>query len=382
MGNKKILLCSNILWTITQFRLGLIRALVNAGYEVVCVADTDDFSALSEQKAAEAGARFIRLKMNRKGTNPWQDFSYLVWYHRILKKEQPSLVINYTIKPVTYGSLVARILHIPSLAVTTGLGFVFISNNLLTRFTYLLYKFSLRFPAKVFFLNPDDLNAFIQHGIIHRSKAALLPGEGIDTDFYSPGNKIQSEKEFTFLLIARLLREKGVYEYVEAARLMHVNQNFPVRFRIVGYLDNDNPGGIGREELQKWIDEDIIEYSGTTEDIRPLIYDADCVVLPSYREGVPRTLLEAAAMQKPIIAANTPGCREVVEDGVNGYFCEPRNSRDLYDKMLKMLALSPPEREKMGKAGREKILAQFDEKIVISIYLEEIEKIFKGQGLG
>jgi glycosyltransferase involved in cell wall biosynthesis len=372
---KKILLCSNILWTITQFRLSLIKALVSAGYEVECVADTDDFSVLSEQKAADAGARFIRLRMNRKGTNPWQDFTYFVRYRKILKHEKPSLVINYTTKPVIYGSLAAWLLRIPSFAVTTGLGFVFINNNLLTRFMRVLYKFSLKFPERVFFLNCDDRDAFLTHHLVKPLKAALLPGEGIDANYYYPESSFKESDTFTFLMIGRILNEKGVREYVEAAGNLKSNRTWPVRCRLAGYLDDNNPGAIKKPQLLEWIRKGIIEYEGPTEDIRPSIAMADCVVLPSYREGVPRTLLEAASMEKPLIAANVAGCRDVVDDGVNGFLCEPRNSRDLYDKMVQMMKLTPEERVKMGQAGRQKVLTQFDEKIVTDIYLREIGNV-------
>lgn len=376
LTNKKILLCSNILWTIAQFRLGLIRAIRHAGHEVVCVADTDNFSGLSEQKIATTGARFIPLSMNRKGTNPFQDLGYLLRLRKILRQEKPALVINYTIKPVIYGSMAARLLHIPSIAVTTGLGFVFTTDTLLTRLTQCLYKFSFRFPEKVFFLNPDDQETFLKHHLVSRSKSVLLPGEGVDTDFYQPLPQSRPGSVFTFLLIARLLREKGIIEYVEAARLIREQYPGKARFLLFGYLDSDNPGAIGNDLLQQWVGEGIIEYGGTTEDIRPIIAGADCVVLPSYREGIPRTLLEAAAMGKPVIAANSPGCRNVVDDGITGYLCEPRNSRDLYGKMLQIMNLTPEERAQMGRSGRSKVLAEFDQKKVIPIYFTEIKNIW------
>jgi glycosyltransferase involved in cell wall biosynthesis len=373
--NKKILLCSNILWTITQFRLGLIKALVKEGYEVVCVADTDDFSVLSETKIADTGARFVRLVMNRKGTNPFSDLKYLFKLKKILKLEKPAIVINYTIKPVIYGSISARLLHIPSLAVTTGLGFVFNSNNLLTRFTRLLYKFSLRFPSKVFFLNTDDREIFLQNRIIPMEKSLLLPSEGIDTDYYQPIPTSPEERDFTFLLIARLLWEKGVGEYVEAARILRSDDTINARFLLIGYIDSDNPGGISKTQIQQWSDEGIIEYRGTAEDIRNIISESDCIVLPSYyREGVPRTLLEAASMAKPIITTNNVGCREVIDNGINGFICNSKDSTNLSDVMREMIRLTPEKREKMGQSGRNKILSQFDEKIVINIYLKEIEQ--------
>jgi glycosyltransferase involved in cell wall biosynthesis len=376
--NKKILLCSNILWTITQFRLGLIKALVDAGYEVVCVADTDDFSVLSETKISDAGARFVRLVMNRKGTNPISDLMYLFKLKKIIKIEKPVIVINYTIKPVIYGSISARLLHIPSLAVTTGLGFVFNSNNFLTRITRLLYKFSLRFPSKVFFLNIDDREIFLKNKIIPNEKASLLPSEGIDTDFYQPILNSSKEKKITFLLIARLLWEKGVGEYVEAARILRSDDKINARFLLIGYIDSDNPGGINKTQIQQWSDEGIVEYRGITEDIRNIISESDCIVLPSYyREGVPRTLLEAASMAKPIITTNNVGCREVIDDGINGFICKSKDSKNLSEVIRKMIQLTPEEREKMGQSGRNKILNQFDEKIVINIYLKEIEQALK-----
>ncbi|NOU47306.1 MAG: glycosyltransferase family 4 protein [Bacteroidales bacterium] len=373
--NKKILLCSNILWTITQFRLGLIKALVDAGYEVVCVADTDDFSVLSETKIADAGARFIRLVMNRKGTNPFSDLRYLFKLKKIIKLEKPVIVINYTIKPVIYGSISARLLHIPSLAVTTGLGFVFNSNNLLTRITRLLYKFSLRFPSKVFFLNTDDREIFLHNRIIPNEKASLLPSEGIDTEYYQPIPTSPKDRDFTFLLIARLLWEKGVGEYAEAARILRSDNTINARFMLIGYIDSDNPGGISKTQIQQWSDEGIIEYCGTAEDIRNIISESDCVVLPSYyREGVPRTLLEAASMAKPIITTDNVGCREVIDDGINGFICKTKDSTNLSEVMRRMIRLTPEKREKMGQSGRNKILNQFDERIVINIYLKEIEQ--------
>jgi glycosyltransferase involved in cell wall biosynthesis len=377
MVRKKILLSSNILWTITQFRLGLIKTLVSTGYEVVCVADLDEFSSLSSQKLQESGARFVCLKMNRKSTDPLHDLQYLFRYYHILKREKPDLVINYTIKPVIYGSLAAQLMGIPSFAVTTGLGFVFIHDNLLTRITRLLYKFSLKFPGKVFFLNKDDKEAFLTHHLVSHVKACLLPGEGIDTEYYHPLPGSNSPEDFTFLMIGRLLKEKGAYEFSEAAALIKSEFDIAVHFRFTGYLDEDNPGAVSKSELELWVSNGWLKYDGPCEDIRPVIAKSDCIVLPSYREGVPRTLLEAASMEKPIIATNVPGCREVVTDGLNGFLCEPKSSQDLYDKMVRMINLTEDERERMGQAGREKIIQQFDEKIITDIYLEEIRKVIR-----
>jgi glycosyltransferase involved in cell wall biosynthesis len=245
-----------------------------------------------------------------------------------------------------------------------------------------LYRISLRFPVRVFFLNPDDCNAFLEQHLVNPLKAALLPGEGINTGFYQPESNYKKSDRFTFLMIGRLLNEKGVREYVEAAKILKSNYVNQVCCCLAGYLDDDNPGGIKKPQLTEWVTDGIIEFEGPAEDIRPSIARADCVVLPSYREGIPRTLMEAASMEKPLIATDVAGCREVIDDGINGFLCESRNSQDLYEKMVRMMELSEEERGKMGKAGREKVLRQFDEKIVISIYLKEIEKLFAGCGFG
>lgn len=369
---KKIVICSNILWTITQFRLGLIKKLINAGYGVICIADIDDFSVLSEKKISDVGAKFIKLSMKRKGLNPINDFFYFSKLYEILKNEKPDVVFNYTIKPVIYGSVAAYLLKIPSFAITTGLGFVFIKNNILTRFVRILYRYSLRFPRNIFFLNKDDAEAFIQYKIVDKSKIILLPGEGIDTKYYCPGSESPISQTFIFLLIARLLWDKGVGEYVEAAKQIKLNANYNIEFQLLGYIDQNNPSGIKREQIQSWEDEGIISYLGTTEDIKPIISKVDCVVLPSYREGVLRTLLEAAAMAKPIITTDSIGCKDVVKDNYTGYICQVRNIKDLYEKMLCMINLTHNERMLMGKNGRLKMISEFEETIVIKKYFDEL----------
>ncbi len=376
MPKKKIFLNSNMIWTISQFRIGLIKALIEAGYEVVCAADYDDFSVLSEMKLAEVGARFIKLPLSRKSINPVQDIRYLLLLRNALHKERPDLVINFTVKPIVYGSLAARSLGIPSFAVTTGLGFVFTRKNLLTHFIKLLYAFSLRFPHRIFFLNEDDRKALVKGSLIDPKKARILPSEGIDVDHYHPTGYFDPNEPFTFLLIARLLWEKGVGEYVKAARMLKERFGDAVECQLIGYIDENNPGGISRDQLKDWVAEGVVNYLGTTDDIRPVIADADCIVLPSvYREGVPRTLMEAAAMAKPLIATDWVGCREVVDHGKNGYLCKPKNVNDLFNKMADMLSLTDEERSMMGYHGRQKMLDTFDEKIVIRMYFDEINNV-------
>lgn len=377
MSGKKIIICSNTIWSITQFRLGLIKALINEGYEVICIADTNNFSVLSEKKIADVGAKFIKLSLTRKGISPFKDFIFFFKLYKILKIEKPIMIFNYTIKPIIYGSFVANLLNIPSFAITTGLGYVFMKNNFLTKFVRLLYSYSLRFPKKIFFLNRDDSDVFIKYKIVDKSKIVILPGEGIDTLHYCPDKEFNINQTVTFLLCARLLWDKGVGEYIEAARLIKSKLHQEVKFLLVGFIDQDNPSGIKREQIQKWVDDNIITYLGKTEDMKSLLSKVDCVVLPSYyREGVPRILLEASAMGKPIITSDSVGCRDVVEDKNTGLICKPRDVNDLQEKILYMLNLTNAERVIIGKNGRIKMISEFEESIVIKKYFKELEIVF------
>jgi glycosyltransferase involved in cell wall biosynthesis len=367
---KKIIISSNILWTITQFRLGLIIYLKQNNFEIICLGE------LSETKINEVNAKFIKVPLSRKGLNPLMDLKYFITLMKIYRSEKPDIVINYTIKPIVYGSLAAFILGIPTFSVTTGLGFSFMKDNFLARFVRLIYKTSLYFSRKVFFLNNDDYELFLKHRLVTSNKCVILPGEGINTSFYLPGLKKPSNT-FQFLLIARLLWDKGVGEYIEAIKLLQKNNEMNnVEFLLLGYIDVDNPSGIEKKLVDLWHNSKIINYLGTVEDTRSTIQNVDCIVLPSYREGVPRTLLEAASMEKPIIASNSVGCKDVVEDNFNGLLCTVRDPADLADKMIQMYLLSEEERSLMGKRGREKMIRQFDDKIIFDMYSKELKEVF------
>ncbi len=372
---KKIIISSNILWTITQFRIGLIAYLKNNNFDIVCLADNDNFSSISELKIINLNARFVKVPISRKGMNPIQDIKYFISLLKIFKIEKPDIIINYTIKPVIYGSVAAYILKIPSFAVITGLGFVFIRNSILAKFVRLSYKVCLRLPQRVFFLNKDDYDLFLDYKLINNTKCVIIPGEGIDTSYYTHNTNIKTEN-FKFLLVARLLWDKGIGEYVEAIKMLQLNINMKnVEYQLLGHIDEDNPSGIDKLLIHSWHESKIIYYLGTVEDAREIMNNADCVVLPSYREGVPRTLLEAASMEKPIIATNCAGCKDVVDDRINGFLCEVGDPQDLAEKMLKMYQLSEEERFFMGKRGREKMIQQFEDKIVFEIYLRALNEV-------
>ena len=369
----KIIICLNTAWNLVNFRAGLIRALVAAGHEVVAVAPDDKYAA----SLNVLGCRFVPLHMENGGTNPVQD-ALLTWrFVRLFARERPDVYLGYTVKPNVYGSLAAHMMRIPVINNIAGLGAVFIKDGWLVRVVRWLYRMALKQSTKVFFQNNDDRQLFVSGGLVRAEVTEVLPGSGIDLTRFTPAFTAavhDVNSIFRFLLIARMLRDKGVGEYVEAARLLR--QRWPqAEFCLLGFVDVQNPAAISRAEIDAWVAEGVVNYLGVSDDVRTQIATADCVVLPSYREGTPRTLLEAAAMARPIITTDAVGCREVVDDGVNGYLCRVRSAADLAEKMEQILLLSPDQRSEMGQLGRAKIEAEFDEQIVIRSYLAVISEI-------
>ena len=375
---SKLVIASNTAWSLFNFRAGLIRALVAEGYDVVVMAPFDEYAS----RLPFLGCRYVALPMDNKGVNPVRDFILLLRFWLLLRRERPLAYLGYTVKPNVYGSLASHVLGIPVINNIAGLGVAFVKENLLTKIVKDLYRLALSRSFKVFFQNDDDRQLFIQDGLVTAEKTGRLPGSGVDLSQYLPASGKVLELEtmpFRFLLAARMLWDKGVGVYVEAARLL--KQRYPqVEFCLIGFLDVKNPTAISIEQMTQWSDSGVIRYLGVTDDMKSVLVEADCVVLPSYyREGVPRSLLEAAAMARPIITTDSVGCREVVDDGVNGFLVHPRNANDLAEKMMRMIELSPTDRIAMGAAGRAKMEQEFDEKIVIDRYLEVVKTITRNK---
>jgi len=371
----RILIALNTAWNLVNFRAGLIRALVAQGYEVVAVAPDDAYS----ERLAGLGCRFVALPMDNQGTHPGRDLLLFFRFLKLLHREQPDVFLGYTAKPNIYGSLAASLRGVPVVNNIAGLGAVFIQDGWLVRLVRGLYRVALSRSAKVFFQNNDDRSLFINARMVKAEVSDLLPGSGIDlTRFTSTVDKYglpysarNGGNNFRFILIARMLKDKGVGEYVAAAKI--IRARYPqAQCCLLGFVDALNPAAISRAEIDAWVAQGNVLYLGVSDDVRVEIAGADCIVLPSYREGTPRTLLEAAAMGKPIITTDAVGCREVVDDGVNGYLCKVRDAEDLAATMLRMIELSLSERATMGAAGRKKMELQFDENIVIDKYLEVI----------
>ncbi len=369
--SKKILISVNSAWNLLNFRAGLINGLISSGYEVIAVAPPDKY--VEELKLL--GCRFIHLGIDNKGTHPVRDLLLLWRYWQLLKTEKPDLCLFYTVKPNVYGSFASSLSGIPFINNVSGLGAIFIHGGWLRWFVSVLYRLAFRYSNRIFFQNGDDLGLFLENKLVKVELTDVLPGSGINLHRFIPvydADSKQFKSPFRFLLIARMLKDKGVVEFVNAAQLLKESE-VNAEFCLLGFLDVENPAAISSGQMKQWTDQGFVKYLGPSDDVREHIALADCIVLPSYREGTPRSLLEAAAMAKPIITTNVVGCKEVVEHGVNGFLCEVKNAQDLALKMKDMLFLSEDQRNLMGQNGRLKMEKEFDEQIVIQKYLKAID---------
>jgi len=373
--NKTIAIVINTSWNIFNFRMGLIKALQKEGYEVIAIAPKDEYS----ERLEKIGIRYYNIDINNKGTNPFEDVKLIVKFYKLYKRIHPDILLHYTIKPNIYGSMAAGMLGIPVISNISGLGTVFLNDALSSKVARFLYKVALKIPKKVFYQNVHDRQLFIDSGLVSADKTGLLPGSGIDTEVFKPHKTMKPENGIVkFLFIARLLRDKGLVEYVEAAKMMlkeGVASDKKIEFHILGAFYPGNPTAITEIEMKEWEDAGIIKYLGVSDDVTAVIEKYDCIVLPSYREGLSRVLLEAASMAKPIITTNVPGCKEVVDDGINGYLCDVRDVDSLAKQIEKMSTLSTLERIEMGKLGRKKVITEFDEAFVIEKYKKAIEML-------
>jgi glycosyltransferase involved in cell wall biosynthesis len=377
MQQKTVGIVINTSWNIFNFRLGLLEALRAEGHRIVCIAPRDEYS----QKLQAMGFEYREVRINNKGTNPVEDAKLVCDFYRLYKEFRPDVLLHYTIKPNIYGSVAAGLLGIPVISNISGLGTVFLSDSLSSKIARLLYRVALRFPKKVFFQNAQDRELFIHSRLVKAKKTDLLPGSGIDTQRFAPREGRAPDGSVRFLFIARLVRDKGIVEYVEAAK--KINDQYrdkKTEFSILGAYYPGNPTAITEAQMRAWEEEGTVKYLGTSDDVASVIADVDCVVLPSYREGLSRVLLEAAAMAKPIVTTDVPGCREVVDDGVNGYLCRVKDADSLAEAMRKMVELGDDQRRETGQNGRKKIVREFDERIVIEKYRESIDEITGNSG--
>jgi glycosyltransferase involved in cell wall biosynthesis len=365
---KTIAVSVNSSWNLLNFRADLLQRLVADGYRVVALTPDDEHAA----RLHELGVEHVAVPIDSQGISPRRDTGLALRYWAALRRIRPVAYLGWTIKPNTYGSLAAQALGIPVINNVSGLGTAFIRQGWLTRVASTLYRLAFARSATVFFQNAADRDLFVDRRLVAARRTALLPGSGIDTTRFRPQPAPQGAP-FTFLMIARLIRDKGAFEYVEAAAIL--KERHPhVRFDILGQLDVANRTAITRSQVKDWVARDVIRYRGQADDVRPFIAQADCVVLPSYREGMPRSLLEAAAMGKPLVATNVPGCTEIARAGENAVLCTVRDAASLAQAMEQMLELAPDARAAFGQRSREIAETEFDVSIVEARYLDAIER--------
>lgn len=344
----KIAIIASLSESLISFRGHLISAMVSGNHEVFCVAP--DKKALME--LTSLGVKLLTTPLTRSGLNPANDLQYLFRLTNILNRIKPDLVLAYTIKPVIYGSLAAKFARIPQVySIITGLGYAFMNETPKQKLAGLLakglYRIALKRNHKVFFQNPDDLKEFISYKILEQNKAVLINGSGVDLEYFAP---VPLTNQPRFLLIARLLKEKGIWEFIEAAKM--VKKVYPnASFAIVGPTD-PSPSGISLEKIEEYVKQGIISYHANADDVRPFFKKANIYVLPSYREGTPRTVLEAMSMGRPIITTDSPGCRETVIDSYNGFLIPAKNASALAASMKKFIQ-APDLIFQMGAASRE-----------------------------
>jgi len=364
-----ILLAGNTAWGMYNFRQNLMRLLLQRGHIVTVVAPPDK---KYEEKITQTGCYFIPISIDSKGINPVTDLLLIRRYYLLYSSISPDFIFHYTIKPNIYGSLAACFARIPSIAVTTGLGYTFIKRGIVSRIAHFLYRIAFSTSRQVWFLNEDDRALFVAKKIVKRDKTVVLKGEGIDLDHFSltPMNNFG----VSFLLASRMLWDKGIGEYVAAARIL--KQTSPeAHFKLLGPLGINNPTAISSEQIDEWQREGVVSYLGETDDVIPFIRMSTAIVLPSYREGIPRVLLEAAAMGRPVITTDCVGCRDVVIDNVTGFLCKPKDPENLAEAMLKVFALKKKDIVLMGQKGREFVEKGFSEKVVLEQYINTLKEL-------
>lgn len=365
--NKLTILTGNTAWGMYNFRRVLIEKLISLGINVVVVAPEDStYTSLIES----LGAKFIPIKISSKGANVFADLKLVFDYCCIFKRLKPDFICFYTIKPNIFGSIAAQMFKIPHIVIVTGLGYTFVNKNIISTIAKKLYKFAFRNVHNVWFLNQDDKRVFLNERLVDSKKIKVINGEGIDITRFTVS---EMPTETSIILIARMLWDKGIGEFIEAAKIL--KQRYKnVSFNLLGGASIDNPSAISSSQLEMWNAEGFVKYLGFTNNVIDFISKSTCVVLPSYREGIPFSLLEASACGKPIVTTNVAGCRDVIVDGLTGYICESKDVASLVNSIEKIILMDREELVSMGLEGRKKIVRDFSSEKIIQEYVNVLIK--------
>lgn len=366
-----IALSSNTSWYLYNFRKNTILALIKHGYHVVIIAPRDEYSPL----LSDLGCEFIKIDVDQGGTNPIRDAKTFFQFYYIYNKYNIRVVLNFTPKINIYSTLSAYFNNVNCINNIAGLGVLFINESITSKIARFLYKLSQARSSKIFFQNDEDRSLFIEHQIAVNVPNDRLPGSGVDLSRFS-FTPAPADNKVRFLLVARMIYEKGILQYVNAARILKKEYGGNVEFNLLGFLDVNHPSAVLPSDMNSWVNEGIVNYLGVSNYVENEIANVDCMVLPSYyREGVPKSLLEAGAMGKPIVTTDNVGCRETVDDGINGFLCVPRSTESLIDKLKIIINMSHEQRLFMGKCSHKKMQKDFNEKVVIDKYLQSISEI-------
>jgi len=370
LKTKCVVIAANTSWALYNFRRNLILSLIEEGYNIVAISMCDDYS----EKLKALGCQCVNIDVDSGGKNPFKDLKTIIQLFRLYGEILPFAVLHFTPKICIYSSIACRLNGIPFISNISGLGIMSSETGLLSILVKFLYKFSQKKAAKVFFQNESDRSSFVDLGIVPSNNSDRLPGSGVDLNFFSV-ERHEKNANIKFILVARMLKEKGIVEYVNAAK--YIKKTRPnVEFLLLGPAGVDNPSSIAQSTIDLWVEKGYINYLGATQNVKKYMANVDCVVLPSYyAEGVPRSLLEAGAMGKMIITTDSVGCRDTVDDGVNGYLCVPRSVEDLTSKLERVINMTDDERLDMGLNSRRKMEKEFDEKIVLEEYIKTIKDI-------
>lgn len=363
----KIAMVGNNLQMMCNFRLEVMIALVQSGYEVIVIAP----QSAAADTLLQHNIRHIPITIQPRSINPLKDLVLLRQLVTIYQLEQFDFIFHYTTKIVLYGSIAARLTNRPQIPVMTGLGVIFSQPNVWSKILLKLYKLAFRRAVEVWFLNPFDQQLFIDNKILPTHQTFVLPSEGVNTTHYNTTLPLPTQP-FTFVYIGRLLKEKGIEELIKATQTL---QTSDIHFQVylVGPI-NESKSAVSKEQIIAWEQAGLIRYLQETNNVLPYYEQATCVILPSYREGVSRVLLEAASMSRPIIATDVPGCRDVVEDGYNGWLCRERDCNSLAMAMNNAMKTQLEQLCKMGQLGRKKVVDNFDINKISSIYISKLNK--------
>jgi len=367
---KTVTLSSNTSWYLFNFRASTIRALLAGGYRVVCLSPEDGYST----RLVELGCDWMPLPMDNKGSNPVRDALLVVRLASHYRALGPVAAFHFTIKNNIYGTWAARMLGIPAVNNVSGLGTAFIHKGVVPMVVRALYRLSQPLAHRVFCQNEEDYRLLSGSGLVPADRLRLLPGSGVDLRRFRPEDRVSHQGPFRFLYAGRMLADKGLHELMEALSLVNA-RSVRCELWLCGFLGAENVSAVSAGTIEEWASRPGVRWLGPSDSIEDIYRQVDCVVLPSYREGMPRSLLEAGAMGLPVVAADVPGCRNIVTDGVSGLLCEARDAASLAEAMERVLVMAPDERARMGEAGRKRVEEEFDEQLVVKAALDVLEEL-------